>query len=495
MAIAPDVLRDDVVRLVVGELILTAGLGALVLHLIRSRTTDRSTVYFGLAAVLYGFRLIVQIQSLQSTFPQVPWRGFEAAITLVIGLPFAFYLGSTLARTYSWFTRAVIIVLGLFALFGGVRLIQGGWVNPVLMTPVWVLNGIITVTSLLGWGYIGVFPRIPIDREVRALRIGLLVLGLFVLFQNLSVIGVLPPAGYFEWVGMLFLLGTFFYVSASRSLRQEANLIALSNELEIARQIQSALLPRLGEAIAGMQIQARYSPAGSVAGDFYDVLSDGSGLGVLIADVSGHGVPAALSASMLKVALRAQTDRMARPAQVLSELNRALGDMLGNQFITAAYVYFDPQRRELHYSGAGHPPILLWHAAARRVEALEENGLFLGPFPGAEYRAICARFEPGDRCLLYTDGVVEASNRQDEEFGAMRLIDFLAASSALPADSLCSVLLDRVTGWAGQEPDSQQDDISFILVEFQPSVVGHEADAERGASALNPEHAISHLVH
>lgn len=466
IAIASDALRDDFVRLVVGELILTAGLGALALHLIRSRTTDRSTVYFGLAAALYGLRLIVEMQALQSAFPLVPWRVFESAITLIIGVPFALYLGSTLARAYLGFTRAVIIVIALLALFGVIRLIQGGWTNPAMMSPVWVFNGIITVVSLLGWGYIGLFPRIPIDREVRALRNGLLVLGLFVLFQNLSVIGILPRLGYVEWVGMLFLLGTFLYVSASRSLRQEANLIAIRNELEIARQIQAALLPHLNETPTGLKIHARYSPAGTVAGDFYEVLRDEHGIGVLIADVSGHGVPAALTASMVKVALRAEAQCMRSPAVVLRGLNRTLSEVLQGQFITAAYVYVDPVERLLRYAGAGHPPILIWRAATGKAQAIEENGLFLGPFPHAEYTEVAIPFQPDDRCLLYTDGVLEAANRKGEEFGADRLHAALAAQRNADADAACGSLLDEVAAWFGGSPEDQQDDITLVMIEF-----------------------------
>jgi len=251
----------------------------------------------------------------------------------------------------------------------------------------------------------------------------------------------------------------------------EANLVAIRNELDIARQIQSALLPKLESSIAGMEINARYSPAGSVAGDFYDVLTDGQGLGVLIADVSGHGVPAALSASMLKVALRAQAEQMKSPGEVLSGLNRTLAGTLGSQFITAAYVYFDPVGRELRYAGAGHPPVILWRSAEKQIKRLEENGLFLGPFAGAQYSAISSPFEPGDRCLLYTDGLVEASNRKDEEFGAERLIDFLASSSEIPANAACLALFDQVTAWSGGEPDSQQDDITFVIVEFADKTV------------------------
>jgi sigma-B regulation protein RsbU (phosphoserine phosphatase) len=461
---ASGVLRNDFFRLVVGELIVSAGVVALVLHRFRSRTTDRSTLYFGLAALLYGLRMLVDLNALHSAFPLVPWSIFRSSITLVVGLPFVLYIGSTIGRAYLWFVRVIVIATVLLATAGTVRMIQ-----QAPMSPIWFASGVIAITSLTGWVFIAFFPRIPIDREVRALQIGLLVLALFALYQNLSVIGLLPNVGSFEPLGMIFLLGTFLYVSASRSLRQETNLIAIRNELEIARHIQASLLPRLDDAIDGVRIHARYSPAGSVAGDFYDVLSNGQGVGVLIADVSGHGVPAALSASMLKVALIAQAEQMTFPAKVLAGLNRILCRMLRNQFITGAYVYIDTGRHELRYAGAGHPPLLLWRSAEKKVICLEENGLFLGPFPGAEYAAISSPFEPGDRCLLYTDGLTEAANRKGEEFGAARLTDFLANNFSLPADAACSALLDEVTAWSGSEPESQQDDITFVVFELSAS--------------------------
>ena len=466
LTLVSDVVRSDAFRLIVGELIVSAGVVALILHQFRSRTTDRSTLYFGLGALLYGLRLIVELTTLQLSFPFVPWRVFESSITLVIGLPFVLYIGSTIGRAYPWFVRGVVTANVLLAMVGAVRLGQ-----QASMDRIWFASGVLTILSLAGWVYIAVFPKIAIDREVRALRVGLLVLALFALYQNLSVLGALPRAGFLEPLGMVFLLGTFLYVSAARSFRMETSLIAIRNELDIARQIQSALLPKLESAIAGLEIHACYVPAGSVAGDFYDVLTDGQGLGVLIADVSGHGVPAALSASMLKVALRAQAAQMANPAEMLTGLNRTLCGMLGNQFITAAYVYFDAARRELRYAGAGHPPVLLWRSAAGRIESLEENGLFLGPFAEAQYSALRSPFEPGDRCLLYTDGLVEASNRIDEEFGAERLSDFLSRSSEIPANEACLALLDQVTAWSGGEPDSQQDDITFVVVEFGDKAV------------------------
>ena len=463
VTVASDVLQGDVLRLAVGELILGAGLVALVLHGFRSKTADRSTLYFGLAAFLYGLRLIVEMQLLQSALPFVPWSTFESCITLVVGLPFFLYFGSTIARAYAWFTRGVVGVAILVAMLGAVMLLRHAPLNGV-----WRVNGVLVVASFLGYAYIAIRPKTPIDREVQVLRIGMLVMGAFVLNQNLGEVGLARIGRNWEPFGILVLLCTFLYVSAARNLRTETSLIAIRNELEIACQIQAKLLPNLDRAIAGVEIRARYAPAGSVAGDFYDVLCGDRGLGILIADVSGHGVPAALSASMLKVALHAQAPHMTSPAEVLTGLNRTLCGTLGSQFITAAYVFVDTARRQLRYAGAGHPPILLWRSAANQVEDLEENGLFLGPFPHAQYAMRCSRFEPGDRCLLYTDGLVEAANANGEEFGAPRLRDFLSKGAGVSADSTCTALLDQVTAWSGGELDSQQDDITFVLVEFRP---------------------------
>ena len=163
--------------------------------------------------------------------------------------------------------------------------------------------------------------------------------------------------------------------------------------MEIARGIQAGLLPEKSFSVAGLTAASRYVPASSVAGDFYDFLPKDRGLGVLIADVSGHGVPAALSASMVKVAIRAQRDWADDPARVLSGLNSILCGNLQGQFVTAGYLYLDPRRGALAYAGAGHPPLLAWRAREKRVECMEENGLMLGIFPEGAYK--CYDGSPG----------------------------------------------------------------------------------------------------
>ena len=112
------------------------------------------------------------------------------------------FLGSTIGRAYSWFVRAMVIANVLFATVGTVRLIQHASMNNV-----WKVNGWLVVASMAGWVYIGLFPKIPIDREVRALRHGLLVLGALSVYQNLGVIGAYKYQGFIEPMGMIFLLG------------------------------------------------------------------------------------------------------------------------------------------------------------------------------------------------------------------------------------------------------------------------------------------------
>ena len=126
------------------------------------------------------------------------------------------------------------------------------------------------------------------------------------------------------------------------------------------------------------------------------------------------------------------------------------------------------EKRELSYAGAGHPPLLVWRAAERRVESIEENGLFLGAFPGCRYTAVKSSFLPGDRCLLYTDGIIEAPNSANEEFGSVRLEEFLAANAALSAKGFCDAMVQRLSSWCGSSRAHEpHDDLTMVVIDFK----------------------------
>ena len=240
---------------------------------------------------------------------------------------------------------------------------------------------------------------------------------------------------------------------ALRETREQLarQLLAIRNELETARQIQLSILPREIPKLAGLEIAARYIPMNSVAGDFYDFLViDENRIGILVADVSGHGMPAALIASMLKIAFAAQSAHASDPTLVLSGLNQALCGKFQDHYVTAAYALIDTNKRTLCYAGAGHPPLLLRERSSGNVRRVLENGLFLGYFPHATYASLETPFQDGDSVLLYTDGIPEMMTESEEQFGETRLIEFLENHPDSPAADLVDGLLERLSLWSGR---------------------------------------------
>ena len=247
-----------------------------------------------------------------------------------------------------------------------------------------------------------------------------------------------------------------------------SQLMVVHQEMEMAHEIQLSILPGGAPAVAGLKIAARYIPMSAVAGDFYDFLPiDEKHLGVLIADVSGHGLPAALIASMLKIALSTQSSEAFRPATVLQGLNELLHGKFRRHYVTAAYVYLDLENNILRYGGAGHPPILFWSQRCANATEIEENGLFLGPFAEGAYSSVELPVAVGDRIFLYTDGVLECMNGAGEEFGPDRLKQFLENNSGQNADELLDTLMLELSKWAGQAPGTAlTDDITLVAIDI-----------------------------
>jgi phosphoserine phosphatase RsbU/P len=250
-----------------------------------------------------------------------------------------------------------------------------------------------------------------------------------------------------------------------RGIREQLaqRLLTIQKELETARQIQLSILPSEIPKIEGLDIAARYVPMTSVAGDFYDfIVADERHIGILVADVSGHGMPAALIASMLKIALSAQVAHVADPAQVLLGLNQALCGKFQHHFVTAAYLFLDMQKQTLTYAGAGHPPLLLW--GSEGVRSVEENGLFLGKFSFATYSSVELPLKAGDRILLYTDGIPETTNPEGVEFGAECFKQFLEKDQSVSADRFADSLIEEMSRWSARSVEDLDDDITIVAI-------------------------------
>src|ERR1700733_10440616 len=253
-----------------------------------------------------------------------------------------------------------------------------------------------------------------------------------------------------------------------RGIREQLaqQLLTIQNELETARQIQLSILPSEIPKIEGLDIAARYVPMTSVAGDFYDfIVVDEKHIGILVADVSGHGMPAALIASMLKIALSTQEAHAADPAQVLLGLNRVLCGKFQHHYVTAAYLFVDMQKRTLTYAGAGHPPLLLWGGSSKGVRTVMENGMFLGRFPFATYSSVELPLQSGDRALLYTDGILETAKCAGVEFGTGGFTRFLVREQSTPADHFADQLLEELSRWSARgSAEDLDDDITMVAI-------------------------------
>jgi phosphoserine phosphatase RsbU/P len=245
-------------------------------------------------------------------------------------------------------------------------------------------------------------------------------------------------------------------------------LLFINNELEMAREIQLSILPQEIPKLDGLEITARYIPMSSVAGDFYDFIRvDDKHIGILVADVSGHGLPAALIASMLQVALAAQLIHASDPGQVLAGLHKALCGKFQHHFVTAVYVFVDLEKKSMSYAGAGHPPLLLWSDSTQSTAELVENGLPLGLFPDATYSIGYRQIEAGDKVILYTDGIVETESPSQQGFGVDLFKGFLQSNHDLRANLFADSLLDELSNWS-EHPrgQGQQDDITFLALDF-----------------------------
>ena len=368
----------DLVRILSAILIVAAGALTCLLFLVRLKRKDYSLIYFGLGSLLYGVRLFINGTA---SYLEHKWDRFELPITLLVGIPLFLFIAETTERKTA--TKWIVGVVSFVAGFGIASLVLG--------LSLYVVQTLNHIAVLLIGPTLMIMLFVPLraaNQDIRLLRIGLLVFMLFVVYTNLVGIKLIRGNGNLEFIGFIVFLGCLGFVAASRTQRNEERLMALNKEMEIARGIQAGLLPEKSFSAAGLTMASRYVPASSVAGDFYDFLQKDGGLGVLIADVSGHGVPAALSASMVKVAIRAQRDWADDPARVLTGLNSILCGNLQGQFVTAGYLYLDPGRGALAYAGAGHPPLLAWRGREKKVECMEENGLMLGIFPEGAYKSM-----------------------------------------------------------------------------------------------------------
>jgi sigma-B regulation protein RsbU (phosphoserine phosphatase) len=246
----------------------------------------------------------------------------------------------------------------------------------------------------------------------------------------------------------------------------------------MAREVQLAMQPQghppLSSNGLALRLAHRYRPAGSVSGDFFDVLRIAdNAAGILVCDVMGHGVRSALITAMIRAMLEELRPVAAEPGAFLTRLNRDLSRILrqGNEliFVTAAYSVIHLGLGQLRYAQAGHPTPLRWDARTRTVRPVacpgESAGPALGLIDDFEFATVEEPFSSGDRLALFTDGIFEAVDPGGAEFGPERLAQALARWADLPLSEGLDALLREVVDFSGGRFD---DDVCIIAAELNP---------------------------
>jgi serine phosphatase RsbU (regulator of sigma subunit) len=242
----------------------------------------------------------------------------------------------------------------------------------------------------------------------------------------------------------------------------------MERELQMARGVQASLLPRETPQLPGWAFEARWQPAREMSGDYYDFIRlDGGQLGLVIADVSDKGMPAAVFMALTRSTIRATVSQLASPADAIAEANRLIcADSADGMFVTLFYAQLEPASGVLTYVNAGHNPPLLCRAGdqgdAVVLEELRLTGMALGAVEGFPFEQRTLELQPGDSILLYTDGVPDASNEDQEQFGMERLRSVILEQRTAPVAAMVSALeraIAELTRGA-----SQFDDIAILAV-------------------------------
>ena len=248
------------------------------------------------------------------------------------------------------------------------------------------------------------------------------------------------------------------------ALQFRDRLVALQNELDVARGMQQSILPTRFPKDPSYAVYGKMQPARNVGGDFFDVmyLNDGR-VGLAVADVSDKGVPAALFMMSSRTLLKGAAIGVGLPGEVLREVNDLLiEDNEGGMFVTLLYAVYDPSSRELTYANGGHNSPLVVHPDGTSALFPLTDGIALGIAPDLSYKQNTVTLSPGDSVIFYTDGVTEAMNSEEEEFGLDPLSEFFRTNPPENPEETTAAVFDAVNAFAGGM--AQSDDITCLVL-------------------------------
>lgn len=237
----------------------------------------------------------------------------------------------------------------------------------------------------------------------------------------------------------------------------------MERELQVARRVQSSMIPQETPQIPGWDFAASWTPAHIVAGDFYDFIPSADGqIGIVIADVVDKGFAAALFMAFSRTTLRAILNRDISPQQGIEEANYFIcTDSAFSMFLTLAYAQINPATNEMTYVNAGHNPPILYKAKTDELVKLTRTGMLVGVYDNAEYEQVTLKLDPGDFIVMFTDGVTEAINEKEEFFGDQRLEEIILDNKHAAPEEIKDRIDLALKKFVGTQP--QSDDITLVI--------------------------------
>jgi len=435
-------------------------------------------IALGLLAVLQTvaieqFNAVVPISGVQTLLPS-PMPGILAILIAVwtglLGeLLFRFFGNLWLAKVLRRKSLAVMITSLFWAFY-----VSGFWKLHVAVHPLG-LNLVIAFIlgvffSLLFWRYdlltvimanfvvIGAMHTLPllVSSSQRLFYAGFTTAAVMLMPMVVMILG--------------FIRRERFTIKVDRTpahIRRITERVRMSRELEIARQVQMKLLPKESPVVEGFTIKGGCIPAQEVGGDYYDFIDLGPNkLGIVVGDVSGKGVPAAIYMTLTKGIIQSHQDGLS-PKEILIRVNNMLYRSIEKEtFVSLFYAVLDIKKRTLTYARAGHNPLIHYHAPTGQCELLEPHGIALGLEEGTRFSAVIQekkrRLEEGDVIAFYTDGFTEAMNLEKEEYGEDRLVTLIEKHHYEPVNELYKTVLRDVHRFVDQAP--QHDDMTLVFV-------------------------------
>jgi serine phosphatase RsbU (regulator of sigma subunit) len=257
-------------------------------------------------------------------------------------------------------------------------------------------------------------------------------------------------------------------VNLKKAYKEKESLAALRHELNVAKKIQTSILPKAIPTSQNLDIAVNYYPMAQVGGDFYDFhVVDKNKIGIFIADVSGHGIPAAIIASMLKIAFSIQFAFADDPSRLLSRINKSMLNNVGTNFITASYIYLDFENNTMKHAKAGHPSIYIHSSETDEVKEFNQKGKILGLFPEIHTEMVEVPIQKGDRIVLYTDGIIEARNSSEEMFGEELLIGYIRKHNLMKPADFAKLVMNDVKSWIGNTVSNHSDDVTLMVIDIK----------------------------